>query len=157
MGRVICHPSVNGHWRPAPGRCHRPAPPGARAGRRYCPSTGLMLPEADRSGPVGTVWVMDLDGPVTRVAAALPAALGQAGPEAAAALAAAMGLASAAECLRRFAKGCRCHVGRVEGVLASYGWISFGEEMADEMALRIRLLPGEAYIWDCATAPDFRR
>jgi ribosomal protein S18 acetylase RimI-like enzyme len=117
----------------------------------------MMPPEADRSGPVGTVWVMDLDGPLSRATAAPSATLGRAGSEAAGELAAAMGSAGPAECLRRFARGCRCHVAWVDGRLASYGWISFVEEMAGEVGLRIRLLPGEAYIWDCATVPSFQR
>jgi len=100
---------------------------------------------------------MDLDKPVTRIAPTLPANLEQAGPETAADLAAAMGHSSPAECLRRFARGCRCHIARVEGALAGYGWISFVEESAVEVGLRIRLLPGEAYIWDCATLSRFQR
>jgi len=56
----------------------------------------------------------------------------------------------------------RLHAGRigcgawVEGVLAAYGWISFHEETIGELNLRMHLLPGEAYIWDCATLPAYR-
>ncbi|HEY4721317.1 MAG TPA: GNAT family N-acetyltransferase, partial [Anaerolineae bacterium] len=39
----------------------------------------------------------------------------------------------------------------------AYGWVSFNEEEIGELRLRIHLLPGEAYIWDCATAPAYRR
>ncbi|HLO27862.1 MAG TPA: GNAT family N-acetyltransferase, partial [Anaerolineales bacterium] len=35
--------------------------------------------------------------------------------------------------------------------------VSFNEEHIGELKLRMRLLPGEAYIWDCATLPAFRR
>jgi hypothetical protein len=35
--------------------------------------------------------------------------------------------------------------------------VSFEEEHIGELNLRIRLLPGEAYIWDCVTIPAFRR
>ena len=34
--------------------------------------------------------------------------------------------------------------------------MSFESEEIGELNLRIRLLPGEAYIWDCATLPAFR-
>ena len=35
--------------------------------------------------------------------------------------------------------------------------MSFNEEYVGELNLRLTLLPGEAYIWDCATLPAFRR
>jgi len=34
--------------------------------------------------------------------------------------------------------------------------VSPDEEYIDELSLRIKLVPGEAYIWDCATVPAFR-
>ena len=42
-------------------------------------------------------------------------------------------------------------------VLAAYGWVSFGEEFVGELGLHLKLLPGEAYIWDCVTVPAFRQ
>ena len=39
----------------------------------------------------------------------------------------------------------------------SYGWVNFVEEHTGELNLRIQLLPGEGYLWDCATIPAFRR
>jgi hypothetical protein len=41
--------------------------------------------------------------------------------------------------------------------LAAYGWVSFNEEHIGELNLRLTLLPGEAYIWDCATLPVYRQ
>lgn len=35
--------------------------------------------------------------------------------------------------------------------------MTFDEEHIGEMGLCIRLVPGEAYIWDCATALPYRR
>ncbi|HEY0753214.1 MAG TPA: GNAT family N-acetyltransferase [Ktedonobacteraceae bacterium] len=38
----------------------------------------------------------------------------------------------------------------------SYGWITFDQEEIGEVSLHIRLQAGEAYIWNCATLPDYR-
>ena len=58
---------------------------------------------------------------------------------------------------QRLASGKRCYVAQVEGALAAYGWVSWHEEEIGEIGLRLHLMPGEAYIWDCATAPAYRR
>ncbi len=63
---------------------------------------------------------------------------------------------SPAEVDERLAGGRRAYV--VEGppgVLA-YGWVTRGDEQIAEIEGRIRIAPGEAYIWDCATLPPFR-
>jgi ribosomal protein S18 acetylase RimI-like enzyme len=51
----------------------------------------------------------------------------------------------------------RCFAAWREGQIASYCWISLGQEYVGEMERVLKLLPGEAYIWNCATLPDFRR
>jgi GNAT superfamily N-acetyltransferase len=114
---------------------------------------------ASEIGPqhLGTLWVLNLDelslvGPVPRVAVTFQ----RAGPEVAPSLAQAMGLDDPADVLQRFAAGKCCYTGNVEGVLATYGWVTFDEELIGELRLRIRLKPGEAYIWDCATLPAYR-
>ncbi len=114
---------------------------------------------ASEIGPqhLGTLWVLDLGepllvGPMPRVAVNFQ----RIGPEAAPLLAQAMGLENSAEVLRRFAAGKRCYTGTVEGELATYGWVTYDEELIGELSLRIRLAPGEAYIWDCATLPAYR-
>jgi hypothetical protein len=68
-----------------------------------------------------------------------------------------MGRDASAELLNRFNTGRRCYTAWVGDTLAAYGWVSFDEEYIGELNLRVRLLPGEVYIWDCATAPLFRR
>jgi len=45
----------------------------------------------------------------------------------------------------------------VDGQITAYGWVSFEEEDIGELNLRIKLLPGEAYVWDCVTLPAFRK
>jgi GNAT superfamily N-acetyltransferase len=114
---------------------------------------------ASEIGPqhLGTLWVLDLGepllvGPMPRVAVNFQ----RIGPEAAPLLAQAMELENSAEVLRRFAAGKRCYTGTVEGELATYGWVTYDEELIGELSLRIRLAPGETYIWDCATLPAYR-
>ncbi|HEX9134810.1 MAG TPA: GNAT family N-acetyltransferase [Ktedonobacteraceae bacterium] len=114
---------------------------------------------ASEIGPqhLGTLWVLDLGeplliGPMPRVAVVFQ----RVGPEAAPLLAQAMGLEDSTEVLQRFAAGKRCYTVTVEGELATYGWVTFDEELIGELRLRIRLAPGEAYIWDCATLGAYR-
>ncbi len=106
---------------------------------------------------LGTLWVLNLDGispigPVPRVAVTFQ----RIGPEVAPSLAQAMELGDPAEVLQRFAAGRLCYTGNVEGVLTTYGWVTFDEELIGELGLHIRLAPGEAYIWNCATLPEYR-
>lgn len=61
-----------------------------------------------------------------------------------------------AEITRRLESGRQCYAAWVDGQVAAYGWVSFEDEDIGELNLRIKLLPGEAYIWDCATLPAFR-
>ena len=68
-----------------------------------------------------------------------------------------MGGTPLTEILARFESGRRCYAARVDGVLAAYGWVSFEEEFVGELHLRIRLLPGEAYVWNCVTTPAYRK
>ncbi len=86
----------------------------------------------------------------------IPATFMRVGPEVAQELAQAMELEDAAVVLQRFARGCQCYAGRIDGRLVIYGWVTFDEESIGELGLSFRLQPGEAYIWDCATLPAFR-
>lgn len=71
-------------------------------------------------------------------------------------LAVAMGLYELEPVLRRFQLGKVCEIVRTKGQLVAYGWITFDEELIGGLDLTVRLLPGEAYIWDCATLPAYR-
>lgn len=106
----------------------------------------------------GTLWTMDLDGP-SPMATAVPAGVmfGEAQPEDTRELAAAMGVPDPQEVVQRFLSGRRCFVARVEGAIAAYGWVSEGAESIGELERTLRIQPSEAYIWDCATLPAFRR
>src|SRR5258708_20869845 len=86
----------------------------------------------------------------------VPATFARAGPGVAQELAQAMGLGDQAVVLQRFDNGRHCYVGRIEGTVATYGWVTFDEEDIGELSLSIRLKAGEAYIWNCATLPAYR-
>jgi ribosomal protein S18 acetylase RimI-like enzyme len=106
----------------------------------------------------GTFWTRDL----TRAGPCLPATrpdvvFVEARCESAATLARAIGLASAEPIEERFRAGRRCFVARVGEDLAAYAWVSQGAEDIGELERVITLQPGEAYVWDCATLPPFRR
>ncbi|HEV2582580.1 MAG TPA: GNAT family N-acetyltransferase [Ktedonobacteraceae bacterium] len=112
--------------------------------------------EADAQ-PQGTLWLLDLDpplpvGPMPQVAVVFM----RAGPEVAQELAQAMHLDDHTLVLQRFANGRQCYVGRVDGRMVTYGWVTFDEEEIGELSLNIRLKAGEAYIWNCATLPAYR-
>jgi phospholipase/carboxylesterase len=117
----------------------------------------MMHPTEPDTRPQGTFWMLDLGqpppvGPVLQV----PVAFMRVGPEVARELAQAMDLDDQASVLQRFDDGRHCYIGRIEGRLATYGWVTFDEEDIGELSLSIRLKAGEAYIWNCATLPAYR-
>jgi ribosomal protein S18 acetylase RimI-like enzyme len=105
----------------------------------------------------GTIWTLNLDEPVPVVTPLIPAAFRRAGPDLVPALVSAMDGVSSAGLLKRFENGRHCYIAQVEDQIAAYGWVSLEDEHIGELNLRIKLLPGEVYIWDCATIPAFRR
>jgi ribosomal protein S18 acetylase RimI-like enzyme len=114
------------------------------------------MSEAERA--VGTFWVFNLDWPLPLDLE--PIGLGpfaRLSVDAAPTLAQAMGLVDPAEVVQRFADERRCYAILSESVPAAYGWVSFREAYIGELNLQLHLEPGEAYIWDCATRPAFRR
>jgi ribosomal protein S18 acetylase RimI-like enzyme len=124
----------------------------------------------------GTIWVLNLDQPAPVVKPQLDASFCRVSTESISELAVAMGSDSSTEILKRLESGRRCYAAQLDGnparnigeticqanrrnargKFAAYGWVSFNEEFIGELNLRLRLLRGEAYIWDCATLPEFR-
>lgn len=101
---------------------------------------------------------MDLvGGSIPRLQPRADVALEEVGRESAQALAAAMGLPDAAPVLERLQRGSRCFGARIEGELVAYGWASSESECVGELEREFRMGPGEAYVWDCATLPAYRR
>jgi GNAT superfamily N-acetyltransferase len=105
----------------------------------------------------GTIWTLNLDEPVLPVTPLVSAAFRRSGPDILPALISVMDGVSSAALLQRFDNGRRCYTAWVDDQLAAYGWVSFNDEHIGELNLRVKLLPGEVYIWDCATIPVFRR
>jgi ribosomal protein S18 acetylase RimI-like enzyme len=107
---------------------------------------------------MGLFWTLRLTGPLpVAVSPRVLATFQRADMEVAAELASVMGFADPTPVLQRFRRGRHCYIGRSdEGQLVAYGWITFDEDVIGELGLRVRLLPGEAYIWDCATLPAYR-
>ena len=120
----------------------------------------------------GTIWVLNLDQPTPVVKPLIDASFCRVSTESVHRLATEMGSDSLTDILKRFESGKRCYAVEVDanparktaeiqrnerGKFAAYGWVSFNEEFIGELNLRIRLLGGEAYIWDCATLPEFRQ
>lgn len=106
---------------------------------------------------MGLLWTLRLDGSLPPACASrIPATFQLAGPEVAGDLALVMGFDDPAPVLRRFHLGKQCYIARIEGRIVTYGWITFDEELIGGLGLRVRLLTGEAYIWDCATLPAYR-
>lgn len=104
----------------------------------------------------GTIWVLDLDKEAPAVTPRLQAGFRRVTPDIAPAFASSTGSLTSREVRRRLESGRQCYAAWAEGQIASYGWVSFENEDIGELNLRIRLLRGEAYIWDCATLPAFR-
>src|SRR5574341_732822 len=116
-----------------------------------------MMGSADNNPrEAGTVWALNLDEATPVVTPLVQATFRSLGPESALALAAAMG-STPTEIYKRFDAGRICYSAYVKDQVAAYGWVSFDEEFIGELSLRLKLLPGEAYIWDCATLPAFRQ
>jgi len=117
----------------------------------------MMVSAENDPRRAGVIWALNLDEPTPVTTPLIPATFHPAGPESVSALAAAMNGDASAEILKRFETGRRCYTAWVGDQLAAYGWVSFKEEYIGELDLRLRLLPGEAYIWDCVTLPAFRK
>ena len=119
----------------------------------------------------GTIWVLNLDQPTPVVKPLIDATFCRVSTESIPELAVAMG-SETSEIRKRFESGRRCYAVQVDdnpasnigeiqrnegGKFGAYGWVSFNEEFIGELNLRLRLFSGEAYIWDCATLPEFRQ
>jgi RimJ/RimL family protein N-acetyltransferase len=117
----------------------------------------MMVSAENDPRRAGTSWALDLDEPVPQIAARVAAVFRRLEPAGPLALLTTLDGEAAAEFGRRLASGRRCYAAWVGEELAAYGWVSFDHEYVGELNLRLRLLPDEAYIWDCVTLPAFRR
>ncbi len=58
---------------------------------------------------------------------------------------------------KRFELGRQCFAAWVDDSVAAYAWLTRGAEWIGEFERRLEVAEGEAYIWDCATVPAYRR
>lgn len=104
----------------------------------------------------GTIWMTNLDKEMPAVSPLVHADFRRVPLDQASALTSPNISMNLSEVTNRLESGRQCYAAWVHGQLAAYGWVSFEEEYIGELNLRIKLLPGEAYIWDCMTLPVFR-
>jgi hypothetical protein len=116
----------------------------------------MMVSAENDPRRAGTIWMINLDESTTVITPLVPTIFRHIGTESVSELASIMGADSSTEILKRFETGRRCYTAWVNDKLAAYGWVSPKEEFVGELNLRIKLVPGEAYIWDCFTVPAFR-
>jgi len=108
----------------------------------------------------GTIWVLNMDQEIPALLPRVPADFCRLTPDLTPdlgpALASSTDSISLHEIISRLESGRQCYAARVDGQIVAYGWVSFEHEDIGELNLRTKLVPGEAYIWDCATVPAFR-
>jgi hypothetical protein len=117
----------------------------------------MMASSEDDPRRAGTIWMVDLDEPRPEVLPRVQAEFWRVDLDSLPALAVPIDSgAFAASATKRLQSGRHCYTAWVNGQLAAYGWVSFHEEHIGELNLRVRLLAGEAYVWDCVTVPAYR-
>ena len=116
-----------------------------------------MMASADNDlRRAGTIWMLNLDEETPAVVPRLQAEFRHLDWDSLPSLASSPDSGVLAEFSKRLESGRQCYIAQVEGQLAGYGWVSFQDEDIGELNLRIKLLAGEAYIWDCITLPAYR-
>jgi acetyltransferase (GNAT) family protein len=116
----------------------------------------MMVSADNDSRRRGTIWVLNMDQEIPALLPRVPADFCRLTPDLGPALASSTDSISLNEIISRLESGRQCYAARVDGQIVAYGWVSFEHEDIGELNLRIKLVPGEAYIWDCATVPAFR-
>jgi ribosomal protein S18 acetylase RimI-like enzyme len=99
---------------------------------------------------------MQLRDPPPRVEPRINARFSQVNAESIHALAVASGWHNDDVVRQRFATGRRCFAAWVQDELAAYGWVSRRPEHIGEQERDIKLESDDAYIWECATLPQYR-
>ena len=117
----------------------------------------MMVATGDHAHLAGAIWTIGPNERPLPISPLVPATFSRVQAGSVPELAEAMGGGNWEEIRERFERGRRCYAARSAGQLAAYGWVSFGEEFVGELNLHLRLLPDEAYIWDCVTLPAFRQ
>ncbi len=106
----------------------------------------------------GTLWALQTDNSLPPLyPARVEIDFTELGPNEVGGLASAMNLPSPKPIEQRLQGNRRCFIARVNGQIASYGWVTRGVERVGELERQFNLGNDEAYIWDCATVPAWRR
>jgi GNAT superfamily N-acetyltransferase len=116
----------------------------------------MMVSAENDPRRAGTIWMLNLDEATPVVTPRVHAEFRRITLDLMPALSAIRGYDASDEFLQRFETGRRCYGAWVEGQPAAFGWVSYEDEEIGELNLRIKLLPGEVYVWDCVTASRFR-
>ena len=116
----------------------------------------MMVSAENDPRRAGTIWMLNLDEATPIVVPRVHAEFRHITMDLVPALCTIRGYDTSPEFRQRFETGRHCYGAWVEGQPAAFGWVSYEDEAIGELNLRIKLLPGEVYIWDCATAPQFR-
>lgn len=115
----------------------------------------MMTPIEQDPRRVGTIWMLNLDEPTPTVIPRRDVNFRRVNLDDVSAMISVTDY-DAEEIQNRFTTGRHCYAAWIADQIAAYGWVSFDHEDVGELRLRIKLLVGEAYIWDCATLPPYR-
>lgn len=116
----------------------------------------MMVSAENDPRRAGTIWGLNLDEKIPVLTPRVRAEFRRVTSDLVPALCTIRGPDASAEFTERFVTGRQCFGAWVGGQLAAFGWVSIDEEHIGELNLRIKLLPGEVYVWDCETASDQR-
>jgi GNAT superfamily N-acetyltransferase len=109
----------------------------------------------------GLLWVSELDArKVASVTAYIPVQFSQVTGESVTHLLTAvrqMDPIAPDAIAQRLEQGRQCFAAWADGQVAAYGWLTCGPEWVGEFERTLQVEHGEAYIWDCATIPKYRR
>ena len=100
-----------------------------------------MTPGMNDPRRVGTIWMLNLGQPLPKLTPVVNATFQRVGLESAVALAETRGDNTTAEICRRLETGRRCYAARVDGALASYGWVSSRRSLHLGLRYKARLPP----------------
>lgn len=118
----------------------------------------MMVPAEGDPRRAGTIWMLNLDEQTPIVMPRVQAEFRRLDMDSMPALVSSIGDVTLAESMtKRLESGRQCYCAWLDGQLAAYGWVSFTDEDIGELNLRMKLLAGEAYIWDCVTLPAYRQ
>lgn len=105
----------------------------------------------------GTLWVLETgNGLPPMCQARVEVEFSEVGAAGIDELAVAMNLLTPEVIQQRLQGNRRCFSLRVDGQIATYGWVTHGVEWVGELEREFHVPEDEAYIWDCRTLPAWR-